>query len=148
MWQYTQITGKLQTSDWGWVVLSREISQTLALITNHSTSVLYFPTLVHGARALNDQASLHELLFTGDILRQIGYTDRQIHRALKPTQRVTQPNEKPDSVAFLPYVRSIFNCISRVLSRHNIKSVGLPLRKIPRFLHSVKNDLRLKMQSL
>jgi hypothetical protein len=35
-------------------------------------------------------------------------------------------NRKPDSVAFLPYVRSIFNHTSRVLSQHNIKSVGLP----------------------
>jgi hypothetical protein len=81
----------------------------------------------------------------GDIFRQIGYTDRQIHRALKPPSRLAQPNEKPDSVAFLPYVGSIFNSISRVLSGHNIKSVGLPIRKIPSFLRSVKDDLRLKM---
>jgi Na+-transporting NADH:ubiquinone oxidoreductase subunit NqrF len=83
--------------------------------------------LVHGDRALCDQDNLHEEL---GIFRQIGYTDGQIHRA---------------SVAFLPYVRSIFNCISRVLSQHNIKFVDLPPRKISSFLWSVKDDLKLKM---
>jgi hypothetical protein len=37
-----------------------------------------------------------------------------------------------------------FNSISRLLSKHNIKSVGLPLKKIPRFLLPVKDDLGLK----
>jgi hypothetical protein len=32
-----------------------------------------------------------------------------------------------------------FNCISRLLSRH-IKSVGLPLRKIPSFLWPAKDN--------
>jgi hypothetical protein len=35
------------------------------------------------------------------------------------------------------------NHIRKLLSRHNIKSVGLPLRKIPQFL-LVKDDLGLK----
>jgi hypothetical protein len=59
--------------------------------------------------------------------------------------RVAQPNRKPDSVAFLPYVRPIFSRISRVLSWHNIKSVGLPPRKMSSFLWSVKEYLELKM---
>jgi hypothetical protein len=79
-------------------------------------------TLVNRARALGDQDSLHEgLVFMGDIFRQTGYIDGQIWRT---------------SVAFLPYVRSIFNCIGRVLSLHNIKSVSLPPRKISSFLWS------------
>jgi hypothetical protein len=36
------------------------------------------------------------------------------------------------------------NHISRLLSRHNIKSVGLPPKKIPSFLWPVKDDLGLK----
>jgi hypothetical protein len=57
---------------------------------------------------------------------------------------VGQSDEKSDSVAFLPYVGSIFNRINRVLARHNIKSVGLPPRKISSFLQPVKDDLGLK----
>jgi hypothetical protein len=61
-----------------------------------------------------------------------------------PSPRVAQPNEKPDSVAFLPYVGSIFNRISRVLSQQNITSMGLPPRNISSFLRSAKDDLGLK----
>jgi hypothetical protein len=85
-----------------------------------------------------------ELVFLRDIFRQKSYTDQQIRRALNPLPRVAQPDKNPDSFAFLPYVVSIFNCISRVLSQHNIKSVSLPLRKISRFLWSVKDNLGLK----
>jgi hypothetical protein len=84
------------------------------------------------------------LEFLSDIFRQNGYTERQIRRALNPPQGVGQTDGKPDSVAFLPYVGSMFNRISRVLARHNIKSVGLPPRKITSFLRPVKDDLGLR----
>jgi hypothetical protein len=80
------------------------------------------------------------LLFLGDIFRQTGYTDWQIAGPSRPL-RVAQPDEKPE---FLSYVGLIFNCISRVLSWHIKKSVGLPPRKISSFLWSVKDDLGLK----
>jgi hypothetical protein len=42
-------------------------------------------TLVHRARVLCDQDSLHvELVFMGDIFRQNSYTNWQIHKTLKP----------------------------------------------------------------
>lgn len=56
-----------------------------------------------------------------------------------------QPDEKLDSVAFLPNVGPIFNCNSRVLSRYNIKTMNLPPRKIYRFLQSVKDNLGRKI---
>jgi hypothetical protein len=37
-----------------------------------------------------------------------------------------QLEDKPNSVALLPFVGPVFNQISRVLAQHNIKSVGLP----------------------
>jgi hypothetical protein len=102
----------------------------------------YFP---HRATALCDQGSLHaELVFLGGIFRQNDYTDRQIRGAFNPPPRVAQPDETPDSVAFLPYVGPIFNRINRVLSRHNSKTVGLLPRKMSSFLLSVKDDLGLK----
>jgi hypothetical protein len=38
----------------------------------------------------------------------------------------------------------MFNRISRVLARHNIKSIGLSLRKISSFLRPAKDDLGLR----
>jgi hypothetical protein len=71
-----------------------------------------------------------ELVFLGDIFRQNSYTNQQTHRALNPLPTVAQLDKKSESFAFLPYVGSIFNCISRVLSQHNIKFVSLPSRRV------------------
>jgi hypothetical protein len=51
---------------------------------------------------------------------------------LSVNSRVNLVLEKPGSAIFLPPVSITFNCIGRMLSRHNIKSVS-PLRKIPAF---------------
>ncbi|PNF14479.1 hypothetical protein B7P43_G18379 [Cryptotermes secundus] len=100
-------------------------------------------TLVHRARALCDQDSLHaKLVLLGDVFRKNRY--RQIHRVLNHRLNIRYPEDKQDSVAFLPYVGSIFNRISRMLSRHNIKSVGLPPKKLSSFLRSVKDSLELR----
>jgi hypothetical protein len=103
-----------------------------------------FFTLVHMARCLCHRESLHnEVEFLRTTFRQNGYSDRQIQRILKPLERVGRPPEKPASVAFLPYVSTTFNRTSRLLSKHNIKSVGLP-PTIPSFLRPAKDDLELK----
>jgi hypothetical protein len=90
-------------------------------------------TMVHRARSLCDQDSLHgELEFLRTTIRQNSYSDQQIRRALNPPARGAPTLEKPALVAFLPYVSMTFNHISRLLSRHNIKSVCLP-PKDPQF---------------
>jgi hypothetical protein len=86
-----------------------------------------------------------ELVFLWDIFTQNGHTDRQIRRALDPPSRVAQPDKRPDSIAFLLYVGSIFSSISKDLTRHNIQSVGLSFRKISSVRKSVKAYLALKM---
>jgi hypothetical protein len=50
----------------------------------------------------------------------------------------------PNSVAFLPFVGTVFNHISRVLARHNIKYLALPYIKLTSLLHPVKDYLGLK----
>jgi hypothetical protein len=47
---------------------------------------------------------------------------------------------KPTSVAFLPFVGPTFNHISRVLSRHNIRTVDLMPRRVTNFLQPIKDD--------
>jgi hypothetical protein len=88
-------------------------------------------TLVHRARAVCDHESLHdELEFLKDTFKRNGYGNWQIRWALDPPKSVTTTPEKPTSVALLPFVNMTFNHISCMLSRHNIKSVSLPPRKI------------------
>jgi hypothetical protein len=48
------------------------------------------------------------------------------------------------SVAFLPFVGTIFNPISRVLARQSIKSVVLPHMKLSSLLRPVKDHLGLR----
>jgi hypothetical protein len=66
------------------------------------------------------------LLFLKDVFKENGYNDRQIHRTLNRRPHLPQPENEPHSVAFLPFVGTLFNRRSRVLARYNIKSVGLP----------------------
>lgn len=48
------------------------------------------------------------------------------------------------TVAFLPLIQNTFYHIRRVLSKHNINMLGLPLRKISKLLQPLKDDLGLK----
>jgi hypothetical protein len=50
-----------------------------------------------------------ELVFLRDVFKQNGYNNQQIHRAQNLHPDVGQPEDKPNSVAFLPFVRVIFN---------------------------------------
>jgi hypothetical protein len=75
------------------------------------------------------------LVFLKDVFEQNGYNDRQIHRALNRRPHLPQPDES-NSVAFLPFVGTIFNRISRMPDKH-IKFVGLPHMKLSSLLRPV-----------
>jgi len=47
-------------------------------------------------------------------------------------------------MAFLPFVGPGFSCISRVLLLHNIKTLGLPPKKVSSFLQPIEDALVLK----
>jgi hypothetical protein len=100
--------------------------------------------VIQRARAICDEESPQaELVFLRDIFRQNGYNSQQIHRALNRRLHLAQLDE-PNSVAFLPFVGTIFNGISRVLAQHNIKSVGLPHMKLSSLLCPVKDHLGVR----
>jgi hypothetical protein len=84
-------------------------------------------------------------VFLRDVLKLNGYNNRQILRALNRRPHSDQPDNEPNSVAFLTYVGTIFNRISRVLARHNIKSVGLPRMKLSSLLRPVTDHLGLRI---
>jgi hypothetical protein len=96
---------------------------------------------------LCDEDSLQaELVFVMDVFKQSGY-NRQIHRALNRRPHLGQPDSKPNSVALLPFVRTIFNRMSRVPAQHNTKSVGLHHMKFSSLPCSSKDNLGLRTPS-
>jgi hypothetical protein len=89
-------------------------------------------TLVHRARALCGKESIHgEFEFLRTTFKENGYSRQQIQRAINPKVRTSKPENKPTSVALLPYFQTTYGCVSRMLARHNIKSVGLCLGRAP-----------------
>jgi hypothetical protein len=102
-------------------------------------------TVIHRARALCHEDSLQaELASLRNVFKQNGYNDRALNR--RPY--LGQPDNEPHSVAFLPFVGTIFNHISRVLARHNIQSVGLPHMELSSLLCPVKDHLGLRTQGV
>jgi hypothetical protein len=87
-------------------------------------------------------------VFLRDVSKQNIYNNQQIYRALNRCPHVGQPENKPNSVAFLPFVRPVFNCISRALAQHNIRSVGLLHIKLLTFLCPVRDNRGLRKQGV
>jgi len=63
---------------------------------------------------------------------------------MKPTTRTTKTEEKPTLTAYIPYTQTTHGRLSRMLAKHNIKSVTLPPRKIFSYLPPVKDALGLR----
>jgi hypothetical protein len=80
----------------------------------------------------------------GSVVVSAAYSIKQIREALNPEVRTSKPKEKPKSVTLLPYVWMAYIQLSRMLAKHNTKSVGLLPRKISSRLHPVKNDLGMR----
>lgn len=102
-------------------------------------------SLIHRAHALCDEDSLpQELDFLTTVFKQNGYNDRQIERAMKSTRQTPEPEKKPTSIAYIPYINNIYGRLSRMLLKYNIKSVALPHRKVASYLPPVKDAIGLK----
>jgi hypothetical protein len=63
---------------------------------------------------------------------------------MKPVTRAAKTDDIPTSTAYIPYTQTTFGRLSRMLAKHNIKSVALPLRKIFSHLPTVKDALGLR----
>jgi len=102
--------------------------------------------LIHRARTLCDQDSLTQELDFLTSVKMNGYNPQQIKRAMTPTilNEPTMKDNKPVSRAYLPYTQTTYGRLSRMLAKHNIKSVALPHRKIFSYLPPYKEDLGLR----
>jgi len=90
-------------------------------------------SLIQRARTLCDQDSLpQELEFLTSVLKMNGYKPQQIQRALTSTTHTedTAKDNQPASKTYLPYTQTTYGRLSRMLAKHNIKSVALPHREI------------------
>jgi hypothetical protein len=102
-------------------------------------------SLIHRAKALCDENSLtQELEFLTTLFKDNGYSPQQIRRAMEPATRTAKTNDKPASTAYIPYTQTTYSRLSRMLAKHNIKSVTLPPRKIFSYFPPVKDSLGLR----
>jgi hypothetical protein len=112
---------KATSHSWTWIFtedrMALWVTKCTASPLTPSNKQVVLSTLIHRARAHCDEDSLQaELVFLKDIFKGNGYNDRQLHRALKRRPLLSQPDSKPHLVAFLPFVGTVFNRISRVLA--------------------------------
>jgi hypothetical protein len=102
-------------------------------------------SLTHRAQTLCDLDSLpQELDFLTSVFKMNGYSPQQIQRAMKPTVPTTKKEDKPIATAYLPYTQTTYGRLSRMLAKHNIKSVALPHKKIANYLPPFKEAIGLR----
>jgi hypothetical protein len=76
--------------------------------------------------------------FLTTVFKNNGYTTQQI-RALKLQANTAKTNDKPTSTAHIPYTQTTYGKLSRMLAKHNIKSISLPPKKTSNYLPPVKD---------
>jgi hypothetical protein len=90
-------------------------------------------TLVHRAKAISNlNSSLQKLKSLHQTFQEKACSKQQILWAPNPPVTAPPQHKKDPALVFLPFIGTIFNCTSRVLSKQ--KMVGLPPRKLPSFL--------------
>jgi hypothetical protein len=95
--------------------------------------------------ALCDQESLaHELEFLTTVFKNNGYNNSQIQQAMKPAIWTSESKDQLTATAYIPYTNNIYGRLSRMLAKHNIKSIAIPSRKISSYLPPVKDGIELK----
>jgi hypothetical protein len=100
----------------------------------------HHPSNKRAVLVICDEDSLgQELEFLKTSLRENSYSLKQIQWVF------SRREENPNSTAFLPYVQLVSSRLNRMLRKHNIRGINLPLKKVFDCLRPVKDDLRLKI---
>ena len=63
---------------------------------------------------------------------------------MEPVTRTAKTSDKPTSTAYIAYTQTTYDRLSRMLAKHNIRSVALPPRKIFGYFPTVKDALGLR----
>lgn len=92
--------------------------------------------------------------FLRNVFAQNGYSSRAIEVVIKQ-QKKTQCSQKEKEeeedirgMALLPFCAAVTNRISKLLWRHNIKTVSCPLLKVGQCLRLVKDPLGLAILAI
>jgi hypothetical protein len=85
-----------------------------------------------------------ELEFLTTVFKNNGYCTQQIRRAMKPPTNTAKTKDKLISMAYIPYMQATYGILSRMLVKHNIKSIPLPPKKISNCLPPVKDAVGLR----
>jgi hypothetical protein len=94
-------------------------------------------------QTLCDQDSLpQELEFLTTVFKMNGYSTQQIRHAMEPTTPTCKNEDKPTATAYLPYTQTTFGWLSRMLAKHNIKSVALPHHEDSQLLATSQRNTR------
>jgi hypothetical protein len=86
-------------------------------------------TLIHWARTVCDAENLdEEINHLKKTFRQNGYRSHLEHKeALIPKQRPQRHKKKPANVAIIPFQQAVLYKISRLLAKHAIKTIRIPM---------------------
>jgi hypothetical protein len=60
---------------------------------------------------------------------------------MKSARQTPEPENKPTSTDYIPYINNTYGRLSRMLAKYNIKSAALPHRKIASYLPPVKDAI-------
>jgi hypothetical protein len=105
--------------------------------------------LVHWVKAVCDTNTPYSLKFWHETFRNNGHDKKRIIHVLNPPMRALPPpspcRDDHCSMAFLPFVSTSLNQISRVLSNINR---GSPTKEVLQFSLTHKDDLTLKTPSI
>jgi hypothetical protein len=85
-----------------------------------------------------------ELEFLTTVFKENGYSSQQIWWVLKTVTWAAKTNERPTSIAFIPYTQTTSGRLSRMLAKHNNKSVSLPPMRMYSYVPPVRNALGLR----
>jgi hypothetical protein len=89
-------------------------------------------TQTHNTKATSDKYILAELDFLQSTFKHSSY-NWQILCALSPTEKTKPCTANPTSATLFPFVSLTFNCISKLVPNHIIKTAFSP-KKVSHFL--------------
>lgn len=78
------------------------------------------------------------------IAKTMDKTTKNLHAQNQPRMKIRPLWDCHTTLAFLLVIQNTFNCTSMVLSRQDIKTIGLALRKVFSLLCPIKDNLGVK----
>jgi hypothetical protein len=102
-----------------------------------------FSTLIHRVQTILGSLQ-DEIQHLQQTFKNNGYSSQDSQYALHARNKPPTTSEKPMGVALLLYQDFTSKYISRMLAKHYIKTIHIPMKKTSNTLRPIKDDLCLK----